>query len=86
VTAMTPRVPQPLAADGVVTNDVAARTLVVRLSERAEGYGRLLWREGHQALVKAEESGWRSRVTTVWASALGSGRDANSPEPGRTPL
>jgi hypothetical protein len=37
VTAMTPRVPQPLAADGVVTDDVAARTLVVRLSERAGG-------------------------------------------------
>jgi hypothetical protein len=32
----------------------------VRVSENAEGYARLLWRQVHQALVKAAESGWRT--------------------------
>jgi hypothetical protein len=59
-------VPAPLAVDGVVANDVAARTLVVRLSENAEGYARLLWQQGYQALAQAEESGYRSKVPTVW--------------------
>ena len=43
--------PSPSAVDGVVSTDLAARTLVVRLSELAGGYARLLWRQGHQALV-----------------------------------
>jgi hypothetical protein len=67
-------VPAPLAVDGVVANDVAARTLVVRLSENAEGYARLLWQQGHQALAQAKESGYRSKVPIVWASGLGSDR------------
>jgi len=66
VTAATTRLPQPLAATAVVTNDVPSRTPVVRLSEAAEGYARLLWRQGHQALVKAEH-GIRPGAPTVWA-------------------
>ena len=61
---MTTRVPQPLAGIGVVTSDVPARTLVVRLSENAEGYARLLWRQGHQAFVAAQQSGWRTGAPT----------------------
>jgi hypothetical protein len=59
-----------------VINDPAARTLVVRLSENAGGHARLLWRQGHQALLSAEESGWRTGARTVWAGAPGSGRIA----------
>jgi hypothetical protein len=54
------KLPQPLVTDGVVGVDVAGRTLTVRLSELANGYQRLWWKTGHQALVRAEESGWRS--------------------------
>jgi hypothetical protein len=70
------RAPRPLVAVGVVSNDVVARTLVVRLSETAEGYARLLWRQGHQALVRAEEAGYRTGTPTVWASAPGGWRVA----------
>jgi hypothetical protein len=50
--------------------------LVVRLSENAEGYARLLWRQGYLALVKAEESGRRTGPPTVWTGAPGSDRVA----------
>jgi hypothetical protein len=69
-TATTP-VPQPLAVDGVVFNDTATRTLHVRLSDQANGYTRLLWQQGWQALRRAEESGYTSAVPMVWASAPG---------------
>jgi hypothetical protein len=71
MTAATTPVPQPLAADGVVFNDVGARTLHVRLSDQASGYTKLLWQQGWQALRRAEETGWRHGVTAVWASAPG---------------
>jgi hypothetical protein len=78
MTAMaTTRVPQPLAVDGAVFNDVAVRTLIVRLSERAGGYARLLWREGHGALLEAEANGFRTGAPTVWASAPGIDRIAH---------
>ena len=67
----TTRIPTPLIVDGAVTNDVPSRTLVVRLSESAGGYAQLLWREVHQALVKAQESGWRTSAPTLWGGALG---------------
>ena len=50
-------VPDPVAVEGVVFNDVGTRTLIVRLPDAANGYTRMLWRAGHQALVKAEQSG-----------------------------
>ena len=68
--------PSPLAAIGVVENDAGSRTLTVRLSERAEGYARLLWRQSHQALVRGREAGYRTDVPTVWASAPGAYRVA----------
>jgi hypothetical protein len=71
MTAATVPVPQPLAADGVVFNDPATRTLTVRLSEAASGYTRLLWRQGWQALRQAQEGGYRSRVPQVWAHGAG---------------
>lgn len=65
----TTKLPDPVAADGVVFNDPATRTLHVRLSEQANGYTRLLWQQGWQALRQAEQSGWRrSGVPDVWAS------------------
>jgi hypothetical protein len=72
MTAMaTTPVPQPVAIDGAVTNDVATRTLVVRRPETASGYQKLLWREAHQALTRAAESGWRTAHPYVWGGALG---------------
>jgi hypothetical protein len=69
--ATTP-VPQPLAVDGVVFNDVATRTLHVRLSDQASGYTRLLWQQGWQQQRRAEEAGWPSSgAPWVWASAPG---------------
>jgi hypothetical protein len=73
---VTAGVPRPLAVDGVVANDAAVRTLVVRLSENAGGYARLLWRQGYGALVKAEESGWHTGPPAVWAGAPGGDRVA----------
>jgi hypothetical protein len=71
VTAATVPVPQPLAADGMVFIDPATRTLTVRPSDTASGYTRLLWKQGWQALRQAQESGYRSGVPDVWASAPG---------------
>jgi hypothetical protein len=74
VTAATVPIPQPMAVDGIVTDDVVNRVLAVRLSELAGGHARLLWpAQGYQALAQAEEPGYRSKVPIV-ASALGSDR------------
>jgi hypothetical protein len=71
VTAIaTERIPRPIAVDGVVTNDVLARTLVVRRPESLSGYQLLLWREAHGALARAEEIGWANHHI-VWASGAG---------------
>jgi hypothetical protein len=74
VTAETVRIPQPLNAVGVVSNDVGARQLSLRLSELESGHGQLLWRHAIYALVAAEGSGGSHRA--VWASAPGSDRVA----------
>ena len=66
----TERVPQPVVVLGVVDRDLASRTLSVRPSELASGYEKLNWRTAHQALVQAEQTGWRT-AQTVWASAPG---------------
>lgn len=72
MTAMaTTPVPSPLAVDGVVINDPGARTLFVRLSESAGGNEKLLWRESHTALRRAEEAGWPRSHPFVWGGALG---------------
>jgi hypothetical protein len=49
-------VPDPLAADARVDVDPDSRTLIVRPATDADGYAKLLWRQGHQAIVEAEES------------------------------
>jgi hypothetical protein len=67
----TERLPSPLAADGVVFNDPATRTLTVRLSDAASGYTPLLWRQGLQRLAAAAETGWRRGAPTVWANGAG---------------
>lgn len=59
----TERVPQPVVMTGVVGRDLPARTLTVRLSELASGYERLHWKTAHQALRRAEETGWRTSQT-----------------------
>jgi hypothetical protein len=53
-----------------VTNDVATPTLIVRRPENASGYRKLAWRTAHQALQRAEESGWRLG-RFVWAYDAG---------------
>jgi hypothetical protein len=67
----TERLPTPLTISAAVTNDVATRTLIVRRPETASGYERLLWREAHQALTRAEDSGWRTAHPYVWGGAFG---------------
>jgi hypothetical protein len=62
------RLPQPHEATGVVSNDLSNRTLTVKLSDQANGYTRLLWREAFRALRSSEEGGWRNGHPTVWAS------------------
>jgi hypothetical protein len=59
--------PSPLAVDAVVSVDFDSRTLAVRLPDAAGGHTQSLWRQGHLALLTAEQSGFRSRVPAVWA-------------------
>jgi len=60
--------PQPHQADAVVSNDLANRTLTVRLSDLANGYTKLLWRQSFEALRRSEEGGVQDRHPTIWAS------------------
>jgi hypothetical protein len=64
----TEKLPQPHEAICVVSNDLASRTLTVRLSDLANGYTRLLWKEAFRALRRSEEVGMRDSHPTVWAS------------------
>jgi hypothetical protein len=50
--------PRPKAATGVVFHDVLTRTLTVRLSDQADGYTRLLWRQAWQQQRRSQEAGW----------------------------
>jgi hypothetical protein len=65
------RLPQPVVVDGVVSNDVANRTLTVSRPENASGYQKLSWRTAHEALVRAEQGGWRSAVPFLYAHGVG---------------
>lgn len=76
VAAATTPLPQPLAISAPVTVDFANMALVVRRPDAAGGYERLLWREAHQALVKAEELGWPASTPFVWGNAPGTGPDS----------
>jgi hypothetical protein len=60
--------PRPLAADGRVDHDPDTRTLIVRPAADADGYAKLLWREGHAEMVKAEQ---RYGGPSVWADGGG---------------
>jgi hypothetical protein len=71
VAAATTPLPQPLAITAPVTVDFANMTLIVRRPENAGGYEKLLWRQAHEALVKAEELGWPRIMRFVWGSAPG---------------
>jgi hypothetical protein len=63
---------RPHAVSGVVYNDVASRTLFVRLPDAASGHDRSLWRQAYQRLVAAEQAGWPySGAPWVWAHAPG---------------
>jgi hypothetical protein len=85
--AATTPLPQPLAITAPVVPDFANMTLVVRRPDNAGGYERLLWRESHIALVKAEESGWPMGTPYVWGSAPGNFQFAHAaPGPNLTLL
>ena len=71
VAAATTPLVSPLAVIAPVTVDYAAMTIVVRRPENAGGYERLLWRQAHQALAAAEESGWPPGTRFVWGNAPG---------------
>ena len=60
--------PRPLATDGRVDHDPDTQTLIVRPAANADGYAKLLWREGHAEMVKAEE---RYGGPSVWADGGG---------------
>jgi hypothetical protein len=66
--AATSPVPQPHEAVCVVSNDLSNRTLTVRLSDLANGYTRLLWREAWRALNASQEAGYWDHHRTVYAS------------------
>jgi hypothetical protein len=53
--------------DGIVTNDVGTRTLIVSRPENLLGYQRLWWREAHGALAAAEQGGWSSAHPFLFA-------------------
>jgi hypothetical protein len=63
----TEKLPAPLTTDGVVTNDVATRTLIVARPDQASGYEKLWWRTAHGELVKAEQSGWAGQTPYLYA-------------------
>jgi hypothetical protein len=87
MTVATERLPQPYVVDAVVSNDVIARTLTVRLSDAAGGYEKSLWLQAYQQLRAAEQSGSRGQQRTVWASAVGASRIAfATPDPDRQAL
>jgi hypothetical protein len=87
VTAGTTPLPRPLAISAPVTIDVANMALIVRRPETAGGSEKLLWRESHAALVKAEESGWPRGTSYVWGSAPGNYQFAHAaPGPNLTLL
>jgi hypothetical protein len=46
------RLPQPLSVTGQVTHDPLSKSLFAKPAER--GLGSLIWRAGHEALMKAE--------------------------------
>ena len=73
--------PQPLTMDGIVRNDVGARTLVVSRPENLSGHQKLWWREAHGALVRAERSGWSSDHPYLFAHGAGQ-RDITHGVPG----
>jgi len=64
--------PKPFAGDCQVAHDPVSASLLVKPVKGA-GYAGLLWREGHAALMAAEEDG-HYPSSTVWGSA-GGGRD-----------
>ena len=76
--ARTP-LPRPRAISGLVTNDVAARTLVVRRPSHISGYEAFSWRQAHEQLVNADERAWnntyqewvRDNVPSLWCSTPG---------------
>jgi hypothetical protein len=86
MTVATERLPQPYVVDAVVSNDVIARTLTVRLSDAAGGYEQSLWLQAYQQLRAAEQwVAWQQ--PTVWASAVGASRIAfATPDPDRQAL
>ena len=71
VAAATTPLPQPLAISAPVTVDFANMALIVRRPDAAGGYEKLLWRQAHESLVKAEERGWPSSTRFVYGSAPG---------------
>jgi hypothetical protein len=67
----TEKLPAPLAMDGVVTNDVGTRTLIVSRPDQASGYEKLWWRTAYEALQRAERGGWAGDVPYLSAHGLG---------------
>lgn len=67
--------PRPVAVNSVVFNDVATRTLSVRLSDQASGYTRLLWQQAWQQQRRSHEAGWPLDGTPwLYADAPGAPR------------
>jgi hypothetical protein len=50
--------PRPVAVECVGFADYVARTLSVRLSDRADGYTRQAWLQAWQAQRRSQEDGW----------------------------
>jgi hypothetical protein len=70
-TGVRERLPSPMALDGVVTVDYAARVFAVRLPDSAGGHAMSLWRQAYAQLVAAERSGWDLGHPFLWGGVLG---------------
>jgi hypothetical protein len=60
-----------MTVDGIVRIDSAARTLIVSRPENLSGYQKVQWRIAHEALQRAEQSGWGSAHPFLYAHSVG---------------
>jgi hypothetical protein len=73
-TGVRERLPSPMALDGVVTVDYAARVFAVRLPDSAGGHAMSLWRQAYAQLVAAERSGGISEIRSCGVVSWGTVR------------
>jgi hypothetical protein len=74
VTAATEPIVSSLFVEAPVVVDSGNKILFVKRPETESGYTLLLWRECHGALLRAQETGFRTGHETAWAGVTGDSR------------